>query len=366
MADASATHASTSATVSREAAGDRDQFVADELAIVLSHFNLGTIDSIQEFARGSRRAPKLILRTDKGVFLIKRRAKGKDDPFKVAFAHALQLYLASKQFPLPHLVGTKKENNSMLQWNGSIYEVFEYISGTGYDNSLQATQDSGKSLALFHKLIREYQPEYEPPRGSYHAARGIQDSMDQIPRTLEKLEPRSAGQSGHVREVLDFLRDSYNAAAIAVNESGLPDWPMQIIHGDWHPGNMLFRRSRVVAVIDFDAARLQQRILDTANGALQFSILGGGDDAAQWPEYLDESRFKRFLRGYDVVNVLSKAELRTLPSLMIEALIAESVIPIAATGSFARMEGLGFLLMIERKVRWILQHTEHLVGILGS
>ncbi|MDP7348654.1 MAG: hypothetical protein QF735_10495, partial [Phycisphaeraceae bacterium] len=111
---------------------------------------------------------------------------------------------------------------------------------------------------------------------------------------------------------------------------------------------------------------LQQRILDTANGALQFSILGGGDDAAQWPEYLDESRFKRFLRGYDAVNVLSKAELRTLPSLMIEALIAESVIPIAATGSFARMEGVGFLLMIERKVRWILQHTKHLIGILGS
>ena len=75
---------------------------------------------------------------------------------------------------------------------------------------------------------------------------------------------------------------------------------------------------------------------------------------------------RRVLRGYDAVNVLSKAELRTLPSLMIEALIAESVIPIAATGSFARMEGVGFLLMIERKVRWILQHTKHLIGILGS
>ena len=49
---------------------------------------------------------------------MKRRARGKDDPFKVAFCHAIQLYLASKQFPLPHLIGTKKENNSMLQWRG--------------------------------------------------------------------------------------------------------------------------------------------------------------------------------------------------------------------------------------------------------
>src|SRR5689334_921341 len=74
--------------------GDRDQFTAEELAIVLSHFDLGVIEAIQEFPRGSRRAPKLMLRAEKGIHLLKRRARGKDDPFKVAFAHALQLFLA--------------------------------------------------------------------------------------------------------------------------------------------------------------------------------------------------------------------------------------------------------------------------------
>jgi len=92
--------------IGRDGSGDRDCFAADELAIVLSHYDLGTIEAIQEFPRGSRRAPKLILRTDKGLYLLKRRAHGKDDPFKVAFCHSLQLYLAAKQFPLPHLIGT--------------------------------------------------------------------------------------------------------------------------------------------------------------------------------------------------------------------------------------------------------------------
>ena len=78
---------------------DREKFAPDELAIVLSHYDLGIIDSIKEFSRGSRKAPKLLVRCDKGEFLLKRRAHGKDDPFKVAFSHALQLYLASKQFP---------------------------------------------------------------------------------------------------------------------------------------------------------------------------------------------------------------------------------------------------------------------------
>ncbi|MEX0774249.1 MAG: phosphotransferase [Phycisphaeraceae bacterium] len=344
----------------------REVFVADELAIVLSHFDIGIIETIKEYPRGSRKAPKLLLRSDSGVYLLKRRARGKDDPFKVAFCHGIQLHLASRQFPLPHLIGTKRDNNSMLQLHGTIYELFEYIKGAGYDNSLEATQDAGKILALFHKLLADYQPEYEPAQGSYHAGRAIAASMENIPGTLLRRDPRYGEHEPQIKETVQFMHAAYNEAAIRANEIGLPDWPMQIVHSDWHPGNMLFRGPRVVAVIDYDSARIQQRILDAANGALQFSILGGGDDPAQWPDYIDESRFKRFLRGYDSVPncMLSRAELRTVPWLMIEALIAESVIPIAATGSFARMEGLGFLKMVERKVRWLQAHHHDLIKAL--
>ena len=353
--------------LSNYAVGDRDFYATDELAIVLSHYELGVIQAIQEFPRGSRRAPKLRLRTDKGVYMLKRRARGKDDPFKVAFCHQLQLYLAAKQFPLPHLLGTRTDNNSMLQWKGCIYELFEYIQGSGYDNSLEASQDAGKTLGLFHRLIRDYQPEYEPSQGSYHAAKSVQTALVQVPSTLAQMDPRNVEEhAGHVDQVIGFLANAYNEAAVRANEMGVPDWPMQIVHSDWHPGNMLFRKTRVVAVIDYDAARLNQRVIDVANGALQFSIIGGGDDAAQWPDYVDESRYKRFLRGYDSVNVLSKSELRLIPWLMIEALIAESVIPIAATGSFSRMEGYGFLMMVERKIRWLQQHAEKLGSILGA
>src|SRR5580693_6513652 len=86
--------------------GAREAFSSEELAIVLSHFDIGIIDSIVDYPRGSRKAPKLLIVSEQGKFLLKRRARGKDDPFKVAFTHALQLYLSNKQFPLPHLIGT--------------------------------------------------------------------------------------------------------------------------------------------------------------------------------------------------------------------------------------------------------------------
>ena len=351
---------------SRASRGDRDTFGRDELAIVLSHFNVGIIKAIQEFPRGSRRSPKLILRTSDGIRLLKRRARGKDDARKVAFTHSLQIELASNQFPLPQLIGTRPDNNSLLEYEGAIYELFEYIKGTGYDGSLNATQDSGKTLGLFHKLLKDYQPTYDPPRGSYHNAPRVEAALDQVPRSLLSGDPRAAEQRELVEQIAANLRAAYAQAVAQAEQIGVSDWPQQIIHCDWHPGNMLFRGERVVAVIDFDAARLQPRIIDTANGALQFSVMAGGEDAASWPEYLDRSRFKRFLYGYDRVNQLSTAELNVVPWLMIEALIAESAIPIAATGSFARMGGLDWLQMIDRKVKWIRAHVEELAGVLGE
>ena len=52
-----------------------------------------------------------------------------------------------------------------------------------------------------------------------------------------------------------------------------------------------------------------------------------------------------------------------MPWLMIEALIAEAVFPIATTGSFGRMEGLRFLQMVHRKVQWLQKNAQRLVEL---
>src|SRR3954462_10046089 len=338
--------------------GQREAFSAEELAIVMSHFDIGVIDAIVDYPKGSRKAPKLQILTDQGKFLLKRRARGKDDPFKVAFAHALQLYLAGKQFPLPHLIGTKRDNNSMLQWRNGVYELFEYISGQSYPQTLEATFDSGRILGLYHKLLLEFKTEFTPPSGSFHLAPSVEAGLRQIPTTL-------AGMTGDVDlpALLTFLLESYRYSADMVEEAGIDTWPKQIVHADWHPGNMLFRDNHVVAVIDYDAARLLPRIIDISNGALQFSIIGGDEDVEKWPDYIDETRFKRFLRGYDEVMLLSQAEIRTIPYLMAEALIAEAVFPIAATGNFGRLEGLKFLQMVQRKVYWLTHNAQKLIEL---
>src|ERR1051325_4161378 len=130
---------------------------------------------------------------------------------------------------------------------------------------------------------------------------------------------------------------------------------------------MLFKGSRVAAVIDYDTARLCPRAVDIANACLQFSITMRGSDPSKWPVGLDEGRFKRFCRGYETVpgSVISVAELEALPWLMIEALIVEAVVPIAATGSFAGLSGGPFLAMVDANVQWVRGHARRLAGLLS-
>jgi homoserine kinase type II len=338
----------------------RALFGPTELAIVLSHYDLGVISKVHPFNRGSRKAPKAVLETDKGAFLLKRRARGREDPYKVALAHTLQLHLVARQFPLPHLVGTRPENNSMLQLFGCIYEVFEYIQGQPYDCDLNSTQDAGRVLGLFHKLLLDFQSQYTPGAGNYHNSDQVKAALLKAPANINKSEV----DAEEAAATLQFLNQSYLHAAEAAEAVGLSQWPMQIVHADWHPGNMLFHDGKVVAVIDYDTCRMGQRVTDVANGALQFSMVGQGPPS-EWPDYLDTARVKRFIRGYESVQQISEAEIEAIPHLMIQALIAEAVLPIAATGLIGRLKGYPFLLTVCRKVKWLQKNEQDIKDVIG-
>ena len=153
----------------------------------------------------------------------------------------------------------------------------------------------------------------------------------------------------------------YNESSVRVSQLGFDSWPRQVIHGDWHPGNMLFSKGKLAAVLDFDAVRVATTITDLANGMLQFSIVSGRPNPADWPDYFDEEKLDRFIKGYRSVSELDKNKLDAVLDLMIETMIAEAVMPIAATGFFGHLSGSDFLDMILRKALWLNKHRENLI-----
>jgi Ser/Thr protein kinase RdoA (MazF antagonist) len=340
----------------------RADFQPHELSSVLSHYHLGAIQRLEKQLKGSRRSPKVVITADTGRFLLKRRARGRDHPVKVASAHQVQQYLAGLDFPLPRLVATRDGVDTSVMLDGQMYELFEYVEGRPYDQSIDATQDAGRVLALFHGYLKNYQLEWEPSRRGYHDAGAVRANLSSIPASIGK-DDSVVGRESELLSTVSALFDAYEAAAERVNDAGYHEWPVQLVHCDWHPGNMLFQDGRVAAVIDYDSLHLLPPITDVGNGGLQFSILGGPIDPRQWPAELDEVRLQAFLSGYDSQLKSAPDQLRVLGSLMIEALIAEAVLPIAATGSFGRIEGFRFLQMIDRKVRWLERNEERLLSL---
>jgi len=340
-------------------------FSSEELVRVLSHYDVGVIHQIKSLSGGNRRAPKMVVVSDQGKFLLKRRPRGKDDLYRVAFAHAVQSHLAEKAFPVTTLLATRSDSNTILQLNNHIYEFFKFVSGTRYDGSPEATIDAGRQLANFHRHLADFAHEFKPLQASFHDSSIVRTHL----RTIGS--DRMARPSGKLQATAEALTILYNESSIQVNQLGFDSWPKQVIHGDWHPGNMLFSKHKVAVVLDFDSIRVAPAVVDLANGTLQFSIVGGRPNPADWPDYFDQDKLQQFLAGYKKISahettLLDEYKLKALLDLMIETMIAEAVLPIAATGFFGHLHGTDFLLMIRRKAEWLNKNRDQLTELISG
>jgi Ser/Thr protein kinase RdoA (MazF antagonist) len=298
----------------------------------------------------------MVVVSEQGKFLVKRRVRGKDDPYHVAFAHSVQNYLAERGFAVSQLVRTRDGNSTILQLDSHVYELFRFVTGVRYKGTAEATADAGRQLGRLHEYLADFACDWGPLRGSFHDSMIVRRHL----KTIRSEKP--SGPAGKLYETAEVLIGLYNDSSVRVNEHGFDSWPQQVVHGDWHPGNMLFWGSRLAAVLDFDSVKVAVPVTDLANGMLQFSIVGDRPNPADWPDYLDQAKLVRFLNGYREVIELDKSRLAALLDLMIETMIAEAVLPVAATGFFGHLSGLDFLKMIQRKAEWINSKR----GMLGE
>ncbi len=330
-------------------------FGNEELAVVLSHYDLGVIESITPVDRGSTQSPKVGIVSEKGKFVLKKRAAPRNSLRRVTFTHAIQESLKPTGFPLPHLIPNRTDGGTITAIGSDIYELFTFVSGHPFGHEPAQAKDAGRILSIFHKILTDFQLPDNPPTTTYHDVVGVRTSLNNVPTALSSHDS-AVGQQAELLGLIQRLYSEYESAGESANDFGYESLPPLIIHADWHPGNLLFKRDRVVAVIDYDACRLAPRIIDVANGALQFSMTTA-PEAEHWPEHVDAQSLTAFIEGYTEYTALSSLEMKTIPHLMIEAIIAETAHPIAQTGAFGTWSGYRCLRMVAKKVVWMVEHA---------
>ncbi|MCC6906541.1 MAG: phosphotransferase [Phycisphaerales bacterium] len=339
------------------------------LAIACSQYDVGPIQTIVEAIVGSRRSRKWVIRAKRGDFVLKERSEQLATVEQVAFAHEVQLRLEEAGFPVAAIIGTREGNRSLYQGNERIYELTRLIRGSSFDRGAEQAREAGRTLAWFHSALTGMDVPALMSSKSFHRRADIATIAEHIPRAIRIVTNDEASRKA-AGEIVKTLLATYEQLVRKTDVMGFAQWPRFVVHGDWHPGNLLFAEDgNVAGVFDFDTVRLEPRIADVANGALQFSMKITSDDPFSHPDGLNESILISFLSGYDSFEpafMLSVAEMQALCSLMSEALIAEAFPVIAQTGRFGRWGGLEFLQIVDRKVRWLTTAAEELLARMNQ
>lgn len=302
---------------------------------------------MREFRRGASASPKFIIEAELGTFLLKRRARGLDDPFRVAFDHEVQLKLRELGFPAPRLVGTRDDNNSMLQIDGRVHELFVFVKGDRFDASTNHCRQAGRSLGRLHRLLTGFKPSW--PTGP---ARG--DGRAVVEAAVVKLSPVSSDLARIVEDLAGLFERSREASANRTAPQPV------IVHGDWHPGNMLFGPTATAGVFDYDNARVDDPGDDLGQGLAQFSIMHEGTDPAAWSDPADLDRLGAFWLGYTGAADARPAGPADAGHLMARSLILE----VCESASPAVSPIL--LGAVARKVRWLLDQGDQIADALAN
>lgn len=331
-----------------------------ELARVLSHYETGVVRRIEPIRRGAGQSVKWAVGCEKGPLLLKRRAVGAEDP-QLALVQLVQSEAARAGFPVPESVPVRS-GAALLRLDGRLYEMCRFVHSAGFDQSAAACRAAGAMLGRLHGVMGKM---VVPASGGGPAggARGYHRLL-RVQTELVAIGARLRGDAG---KIVRHLGELYSLAGERAAAAGVERWPVQLTHGDWHPGNLLFDGASIVGLIDFDSVRVSARALDVAYGALQFSLVRSGGAAHEWPAGADPARLGEFLKGYDsdAPSMLSRAEAAALAWLMIEALIGEATGPLAASGEFGGIDGLSMLRMIEKKSEWLRDHQAEVAGLAG-
>tara|TARA_R110002072_G_scaffold42064_10_gene117950 strand:- start:94110 stop:95144 length:1035 start_codon:yes stop_codon:yes gene_type:complete len=340
----------------------RQQLSQREIDAVLAHYDIGTVHAIHELAEGSLYSPKTIVECDRGKLLLKRRARGLDIPAVVAFSHEIMLACLERGLCIPPLLGTKDEHNSMVQFEDQAYELFVFIEGSRYAHTpeflIPHAQQAGALLGELHTILDTLTAQnisFEAP---------VEPTTIDIGRLPVLQSPVCAGMDPKLRDELARLLtfgcelSDANAQAPA------------IVHGDWHPGNMIYRDRHIVAACDFDNTRSGSRPREISQALIHFSLKAPspGQTAMTCDPSPALDALAAFWRGYrDQPGPTCPAKLclGLMPAVMIDEALA--LLPTDGMADQSALEqSMSMLTAVARKAAWLDEHQSQLLASLES
>lgn len=227
--------------------GAKTNLSKEDLKNILSEYDCGEYKGFQNFAQGAAQTTLLLI-TTKGKFVLKYYENRSEK--WILFEINLFNYLKSKNYPIPRIIKNLKGKFFGKHKNKS-YVIIEYLDGkhTKNPNESFSRKESvrvAEIIAKLHNLTLNYNPfyfKYRPENTPEHCWKNYFKFSERR---------RNSEREDWLKAELDKLI--------------LPKTlPRGLCHADVNHGNFLFKKDRIVAVLDFDMSFRTFCVYDVAN-----------------------------------------------------------------------------------------------------
>ena len=288
---------------------------AQEIQAVLSHYNLGSWQACHTLTGGSN-SDNVLLQTRQGNKVLKRYYWSLPSTMH---EHSILCHLADKEFPIPRLT-LNKEGLTCTQVGDKHYAIYDFIEGycpTNYFMPAGTRQwlitQAGQTLARFHRLMEGFVPKGRKfngfmPNGE-RLWRDVEWHLEILDRHAENTTKKRSldATDTFILNIIDDLKCDLIEAGHHYQQNN-DQLPKQVIHGDYSPQNVLFKRQGVTAILDLGDACVNLRALDVAWGLTSFSRTDRHG--------FNENLARTFLLAYQDRQALSEKEIEAIPDLI--------------------------------------------------
>ncbi|NLN93151.1 MAG: phosphotransferase [Candidatus Hydrogenedens sp.] len=275
---------------------EKDRLLAALHAAISEEYDLGLIRPLRYLeTTHQRRHKKIVVETEKGVFLAKTYTDDLVTVDSLYFQHNLSEYLLSNGLPVARIQRTRNQH-SFIKLAGLAVELQQFLQGHQMPVTPKTLHISGMCLGKFHQVC---QGRPAPPRDARKWR------FSEVPREIFQNFYQRALQERNDRfmqENCDKIVSFLGEATQELAENKRNTFESGIIHGDWHGGNLLFTGEEIQGIIDLEYTGDGCYLEDLSYGISNLGI------RTSTKEEILEFRCDTILNAYEQFRTLSWGE----------------------------------------------------------
>jgi Ser/Thr protein kinase RdoA (MazF antagonist) len=256
------------------------------------NWDIDKIDQIEKVNTPGGKVHSINLKNGQKYFLKEKNNNGEIGRelqlYKVLSKHGIEISV-----PLLNL-----QEQYFVEEDGKLYCLYKALSGRVFnqhfdENALNRAFLYGKSIALLHNGLKESSLDKFIPEMN------LKDQLENwaIPTILK--------ENNEDNIIIQSIISELNLNLLSI----IPTLPIQIIHRDAHPGNIVLNDNQIGGFIDFDISRKGIRLFDLCycSTSILMSNFGDSNSREMWIKILRE-----LIRGYAEINPISENESKSI------------------------------------------------------